>query len=134
MHSIIGRCVVVALLLGFASTATAAEEVCYVVKGAVIIAQDDQNTFLGKITNSFDSKSIFNEFGTYGNPFSSSSIWNQFYTFGNQFNPLSPFNQFSLSPPMIIKEGKILGYLSANKSIKSSISPNLLKALCEDEL
>ena len=35
---------------------------------------------------------------------------------------------------MIIKNRKILGYLTANKSIKSSISPNLLKALCKDDL
>ncbi|AUM01534.1 hypothetical protein B4966_09045 [Rhodocyclaceae bacterium] len=109
-----------------------AEEVCDILNGAVIIAQDSNNTFLGKVTNSFDNQSIFNEFGTYGNEFSSKSIWNEFSTFGNEFNSNSPFNEFSSSPPMLIKNRKILGYLSANKSIKSSISPNLLKALCKD--
>ena len=126
------RLIIASFLATIAATSTFAEEVCDVVNGSIIIAQDSQNTFLGNITNSYDSKSIFNEFGTYGNPFSSSSIWNQFSTFGNQFNPQSPFNQFSLSPPMIIKDKKIIGYLSANKSIKSSISPNLLKALCKN--
>ncbi|WP_439449278.1 hypothetical protein [Stenotrophomonas sp. ATs4] len=89
---------------------------------------------LGKITNSFDTDSIFNEFGTYGNEFSSESIWNEFSTFGNKFNSDSPFNEFSSSPPMIIKGGKVIGYLSANKNIRGSISPNLLKALCKDAL
>jgi hypothetical protein len=111
-----------------------AQDVCSILNGAVIVAQDSNNTVLGKITNSFDSDSIFNEFGTYGNEFSSNSIWNEFSTFGNEFNPDSPFNEFSSSPPMIIKGGKVVGYLSANKSIRSSISPNLLKALCKDAL
>ena len=111
-----------------------AQDVCAIFNGSVIIAQDGGNTFLGKITNGFDSQSIFNEFGTYGNEFSSKSIWNQFSTFGNEFNANSPFNKFSSNPPMIIKGGKIIGYLSANKSIRGSISPNLLKALCKDEL
>lgn len=112
--------------------AAGAEEVCDILNGAVIIAQDSNNTFLGKVTSSYDSQSIFNEFGTYGNEFSSKSIWNEFSTFGNEFNSNSPFNEFSSSPPMLIKNRKILGYLSANKSIKASISPNLLKALCKD--
>ena len=111
-----------------------AEELCSVVSGAVVIAQDSKNTFLGKITNSFDSQSIFNEFGNYGNEFSSSSIWNSFSEFGNEFNSYSPFNEFSSSPPMIIKNQKILGYLSSNKSVRPAISPNLLKALCKDGL
>ena len=110
------------------------EEVCDVVKGAVLIAQDDKNTFLGKITNAYDSESIFNEYGTYGSQYNSSSIWNQYTTFGSEYSAYSPHNSYTSTPPMIVKNRKILGYLSANKSIKSSISPNLLKALCKDEL
>ncbi len=123
---------VLAISLYLWANAAGAEEVCDIINGAVIIAQDSNNTFLGKVTNKFDSQSIFNEFGTYGNEFSSKSIWNEFSTFGNEFNSNSPFNAFSSSPPMLIKNRKILGYLSANKSIKASISPNLLKALCKD--
>jgi hypothetical protein len=123
---------VIMLSVCISANAAGAEEVCDILNGAVIIAQDSNNTFLGKVTNSFDSQSIFNEFGTYGNEFSSKSIWNEFSTFGNEFNSYSPFNEFSSSPPMLIKNRKILGYLSANKSIKASISPNLLKALCKD--
>ncbi len=111
-----------------------AEEICNILDGAVIIAQDGNNTFLGKVASSFDSQSIFNEFGTHGNEFSSKSIWNEFSTFGNKFNSLSPFNEFSSSPPMLIKNRKILGYLSTNKSLRASVSPNLLKALCKDSM
>lgn len=111
-----------------------AEEVCDIVKGAALIAQDDKNTFLGKITNSYGSESIFNEYGTYGSEYNSSSIWNQYATFGSEYSSYSPHNSYTSTPPMIIKNRKILGYLSANKSLRSSISPNLLKALCKDEL
>lgn len=125
--------IIAALIFISSAEPVGAEEVCDIVKDAVIIAQDEQNTFLGKITSSHDSKSIFNEFGAYGNPFSSSSIWNEFSVFGNDFNAQSPFNKFSSFPPMIVKGKKIIGYLTANKSLKGSISPNLLKALCEEE-
>ena len=123
---------VIAVSLCLLANTAGAEEVCEILNGAVIIAQDSNNTFLGKVTSSFDSQSIFNEFGTYGNEFSSKSIWNEFSSFGNEFNSNSPFNEISSSPPMLINNRKILGYLSANKSIKASISPNLLKALCKD--
>jgi len=111
-----------------------AEELCDIVKGAVLIAQDDKNTFLGNITNAYDSKSIFNEYGTYGSEYNSSSIWNKYASFGSEYSAYSPHNSFTSTPPMIIKNKKIIGYLSANKSIGSSITPNLLKALCKDEL
>lgn len=117
------------MLLIFCATANA-NELCQIVDGSVLIAQDSENTYLGKITNSFDADSIFNEFGTYGNEFSSSSIWNEFSTFGNEFNSYSPFNEFSTSPPMIIKNRKIIGYLSTNDALNNAVSPNLLKALC----
>src|SRR5690606_34874316 len=109
-----------------------AQEICQMLDGAVIVAQDRQNTVLGKVTNSFDSDSIFNEFGTYGNEFSSKSIWNEFSTFGNEFNSDSPFNEFSTNPPMLIKRGRVIGYLSANSFNEPAIAPNLLKALCKD--
>jgi hypothetical protein len=108
-------------------------EIIALLTGAKIIAQDDENTYLGKIASEFDGDSIFNEFGKYGSHFSSQSIWNEFGTFGSEFSSCSPFNKFTTKPPMIIKNGKILGYLSANKSIKGSISPNLLKAIMKDE-
>lgn len=99
---------------------------------AKIIAQNDENTYLGTLSNQFNSESIFNEFGIYGNEFSATSIWNEFSTFGNEFNINSPFNKFSFHPPMIIKNGDIIGYLTANKSISGGVSPNLLKALKDE--
>lgn len=111
-----------------------AEEVCGLVNGSVLIAQDSQNTYLGKIVNSYQSDSIFNEYGTYGSEYNVGSIWNEFGTFGGEYNSYSVANAYTTTPPMIIKNKKIIGYLSANKSMQGTISPNLLKALCKDEL
>jgi len=122
------------LLLFLFASSVQANEVCSIVSGAKLIAQDNENTYLGVISNSYASDSIFNEYGTYGSEYSSSSIWNEYATFGSEYSSYSPFNEYTSTPPMMIKEGKIIGYLSANKSIKSSISANLLKALCENEL
>ena len=111
-----------------------AQDVCSIVRGAKILAQDSQNTYLGKITNSYDSDSIFNDYGSYGGQYSSTSIWNQYATFGGEYNTYSPFNKYTSTPPMMIKGGKVIGYITANKSIASSITPNMLKALCKDKL
>lgn len=98
-------------------------------RGASIIAQDDANTYLGKITSEYDSDSIWNEYGTYGSEYSAKSIWNNYGTFGNEYNAYSPFNDYSSTPPMIIRNGKVIGYLTINKYIHGAISPNLLKAI-----
>lgn len=111
-----------------------AEEVCSIVNGSALIAQDSQNTYLGKIVNSYQSDSIFNEYGTYGSEYNTGSIWNEYGTFGSEYNNYSATNAYTTTPPMIIKNKQIIGYLSANKNMKGTISPNLLKALCKDEL
>lgn len=124
--------VVMTLTSGFKLQASE-ENICFLISNSKILAQDSQNTYLGSIENSFSSESIFNTYGTYGNEFSGKSIWNQFGTFGNEYNQYSPFNTYSNKPPIIVKDGKIIGYLSSNESIKPSISPNLLKALCKEK-
>jgi hypothetical protein len=48
-------------------------------------------------------------------------------------NSHSATSPYTSTPPMIVKGKKIIGYLSANKNLRASISPNLLKALCKDD-
>jgi len=122
------------LVLLFTLSLLKAEEVCSILNGSKIIAQDSENTYLGEIKNKYSSDSIFNDYGNYGGEYSSTSIWNQYSTLGNKYSSYSPFNKYTSTPPMIIKNGKVIGYLSSNEGIKPSISPNLLKALCEDNL
>ena len=103
-----------------------------ILRGTRIVAQDDKNTYLGKLANEYDSDSIFNEYGTYGSEYSSKSIWNEYSTFGSEYSSYSPFNSYTSTPPMIIKSGKVIGYLTTNKTIKAGVSPNLLKAIKDE--
>lgn len=109
-----------------------ANEICYNLENSYILAQDERNTFLGKIENSFSKDSIFNEFGNFGSEYSTTSIFNEFGDFGSEFGIYSATNSFSNTPPMIIKNGRIIGFITTNKMISGGISPSLLKALCKD--
>jgi len=95
------------LILSLIASLANAEEVCEVVRGAKLIAQDDKNTYLGKITNTYDSESIFNEYGTYGSEYNSVSIWNEYATFGSEYSSYSPHNSYTSTPPMIIKNDRL---------------------------
>jgi len=46
----------------------------------------------------------------------------------NKYNSLSPFNNYSSNPPLIIKNGKLIGYLTTNESINGGVSPYILKS------
>lgn len=114
------------------STNNQYSEVISLLRGASIIAQDDDGTFLGTLTNELNSNSIFNDIGTYGSDISSNSIWNDIGTFGSDISSYSPFNDITSTPPMIVKNGKIIGYLTVNEIIYGGISPHILKALKDE--
>ena len=93
--------------------------------GSEVIADD--GTYLGKIADSWDSDSIFNENGPYGSKDNNESIWNENGPYGNRFSRYSAFNPGTKTPPKIIKDGKFIGYLSINKRLSGAIDPNSIK-------
>lgn len=102
-------------------------------EGGKVIADD--GTFLGIISkNSFESKSLSNQFGLYGNKFSAKSIFNQFGIYGGQFSSQSPFNRFTTSPPRVFDRlGNFVGFLSINNFLSPRINPHALVAWLERE-
>ena len=74
------------------------------------------DVYLGCINcNKFDSKSIWNAYGTYGSKYSSTSIWNDYGTYGGQYSAYSPFNNYTSTPPIIVDAaGDFYGYLTSN--------------------
>lgn len=123
---------VVAALVSLAVPACAQNyQLISILRGAVIIGQDSQHTHLGTITNAYDSDSVFNEYGIYGNKYASDAIWNSYGTFGNPYSTYSPFNAFTTTPPMIIKDGEIIGYLTTNKAIRGGLYPAVLKSMAK---
>jgi hypothetical protein len=122
------------IFLILSTCALMAGQDCEAYRGAGIFAQDGDHTYLGKIAVTTDGESIFNDLCPYGDPLSDKSIWNEFSKFGNSFDGLSPFNETSPTPPLIVKDGSTIGYLSANKNIPNAISPSSLKELCQGSL
>jgi hypothetical protein len=66
---------------------------------------------------------LVNTFGPHGSRYSSDSIFNQYSPFGSPYGGESPYNQYSTSPPMFVKNGTSLGYLSVNKYLSPRVDP-----------
>lgn len=96
--------------------------------GASIIADDEEQTFLGIIGSTMSSDSIFNEVGRYGSNVASISIWNTVGRYGSNVARLSPFNNVTSSPPFIVKNGEIIGRLTVNNILPGAVDPNWLKS------
>ena len=104
-------------------------DIRFVLEGCSIIAEDGQ--MLGVITsNSYDTKSFLNQYGTYGSKYSSTSIWNEYGQYGGQYSSMSPFNAYSSTPPRIISlAGEVIGFLTVDKFKSPGISPYAVVAL-----
>ena len=89
-----------------------------------LYADDGTGKFLGEISsNKYDTDSIANEYGDYGNKYNPESIFNQYGNYGNKYSQYSVFNEYATNPPKILdKNGKVVGYLTANKYIRDAIS------------
>lgn len=122
----------ISILLLLGAFTASASDICDIARGAKVIAQDGENTYLGEVSNYYSSDSIFNEYGTYGNEYSETSVFNSSGSFGSSFDQYSARNPQSSEPPMLIKDQNFVGYLSSNKNVKSAIAPDLLKSLCGD--
>jgi len=120
----------IACLLASTNSAYGQASICNAIDGAIVLNSD--NEYIGSISNKFDPDSIFNKFGTYGNKFSSDSIWNKFGKNGNPFASNSAFNKFTSSPPRIVKNKQIIGYLTVNKYVSGAINPIVLGTVCYD--
>lgn len=96
--------------------------------GCQIYSDEDELIYLGKIADEFDSDSIFNELGTYGSEYNTDCIWNKYGTYGNEYSSLSPFNSYSSTPPLIMKNKKVIGRLTVNKYVGGAVDPNWLKS------
>jgi hypothetical protein len=105
-----------------------ADELCSALAGASIVAKDGE--FLGAFLNQNDGKSTLNAYGQYGGAYSANSIWNEYGQYGGKYSANSPFNPYTSEPPMIVKNGKFLAYLSVNKNIPNSLNPAMVKT-CE---
>jgi hypothetical protein len=110
------------------STLSYGQSMCQTIAGATLVAQDGQ--YLGRISNRYDSESVLNEYGEYGSKYSATSIWNEYGMYGGKYSSSSPFNQFTSSPPVVVRDGKPIAYLTVNSTLSGALTPYVLKS-CE---
>lgn len=98
-----------------------------------IYGGEDHDVFLGKLNASkYDSKSIWNEYGTYGSEYNTNSIWNEYGTYGSAYSSYSPFNSYASYPPVIVdEEGNFYGYFTVNKYKSKRANFDLVNVICE---
>lgn len=101
-------------------------DICSVIDGATILAPDGQ--YLGKLTHKNDPDSVLNDDGSYGGNYSTTSIWNEYGSYGGEYSSNSPFNEFASPPPSLVKNGRMIRYLSVNKNVTNSLNPNAIKS------
>lgn len=87
-------------------------------QGAHVYGQDYDNTFLGVIDFvRISPDSIFNVYSQYGSSYGN-NLWNTLGQFGSPVSQYSAFNSIAASPPMIMKHGNIIGYITVNPLFK----------------
>lgn len=98
-----------------------------------IYGGEDHDVFLGKLNASkYDSKSIWNEYGTYGSEYNTNSIWNEYGTYGSAYSSYSSFNSYASYPPVIVdEEGNFYGYFTVNKYKSKRANFDLVNIICE---
>lgn len=124
----IRRLAVLATIALLASPVFARPTACGALDGAVIVAED--GTYLGKVSDKYDQKSIFNKYGTYGSPYASKSIWNDYGQYGSEYSNKSARSEYTSTPPRILVSGKVVGFLSRNKYKSGAIDPLILGLAC----
>ena len=95
--------------------------ICAMIAGAFVYGDD--NEYLGRFTNQFDSQAVLNEYGAYGSPYRSTSTNNSYGTYGSPYSSLSARNPYASRPPRIIKNGAFLGFYTTNSTKTTRVSP-----------
>jgi hypothetical protein len=81
--------------------------------------------FLGNVNrNRFDNESLSNQYGPFGNRYGPESIFNQYSQYGSPYGSESPYNKFSTTPPIFVKGGESLGYLTVNQYLTPRLDPD----------
>lgn len=93
---------------------------CTDIDGASIFSQEDEPVYLGFFGSDFASDSVNNTFGSYGSSFGSGSIRNEFGRYGSSTGSYSHASSFASNPPVVVKEGRTLFYLTIRSSYSSA--------------
>lgn len=98
------------------------------IQGAAVYGQDANKTYLGVLDFYGKHKdSVFNPASHYASPQSPYSIWNAKGYFGSQVAVYSISHATTKWAPLLKKQGKVVGYITANPYQKKAIEPDWLQ-------
>jgi len=115
-------------VISFQTLAASSYE-CYELEGSKIIAQD--GTFLGTLDDNYETESIYNEYSEHGSSYDSDSIWNDYSDYGGDYSNQSPFNEYSSNPPILLKDGEIVGKLTTDPYEYDGVDPRSIGKDCD---
>lgn len=93
----------------------------------------NHDIFLGCLNcPSYDTKSIWCNYGDYGSNYGTKSIWTNYGDYGSNYSSLSPWTTYADKPPVVVDtEGNFYGYLTLNKGISKRANFKLANILYE---
>jgi hypothetical protein len=112
------------------SASSYAQVSCYSLDGASVYSNETQTRFLGFFGSAYASDSIMNRYGSYGSQYSSTSVRNQYGTYGSSYSSLSANSSYTSTPPLILKNGQLIGYLTVSNLISGGVSLAQIDASC----
>ena len=126
---IFSSCLMAVIFISFSVKSELSSWDCYKLEGAKIIAED--GTYLGTLDDSYKSDSIYNDYSDYGNEYNSDSVWNDYSDYGNEYSSQSAMNDSASEPPVLLKDGEVVGKLTTNDYEYEGVNPKALKEVCD---
>lgn len=90
---------------------------CERLDGATVISSDAAPVYLGFFGSFSAQNSIANTFSVYGSSFNDLSVRNEFGRYGSNSSDFSAQYEFATRPPRIVRDGRLLAYLSTNTNL-----------------
>ncbi len=103
---------------------------CDQLDGASVYSQEEAPIFLGFFGSQFAMRSIYLTAGDHGSSTSTRSMRNKSSSYGSTFGPYSANNTSSTLPPIIVRNGVTLGYVTTNKNLFGGYSLSTIDASC----
>jgi hypothetical protein len=94
---------------------------------AYLMAKD--GTYLGKVSSaSSDSESICASWAQYGGSWSDKSIRASWAQYGGSWSDMGAYSTWTTTPPAIVYQGSVIGYVTKNTSLAGAVDPDVLFA------
>jgi len=93
----------------------------------IVVAYD--GTFLGVVdSDAYNSDSICNQYGEYGSGYGI-GIFSKYGTYGDRYSETGAYNERSENPPLLIKDGQPIAYVTKNLHFKNRLDPDFLQQM-----